>query len=182
MNGTIDEHKKCYLLIINWFAIALGHADGEKNKELREEPFYQMARPHAHALVILSSLGITKRLSNIYEFKFICKREDVVRVATKNYSAGHSFSEILETFIELAVYYGSAEQRKNYPFSVHEDVEGIFIELELLGFAKRMGVDYQWTKKLDPVMKKINNYDFFDDKQVVVKRSERQGKPFRYLS
>jgi len=174
MKAAEDQFKRCYLLMIDWFAGALSYFgfDGK--------PFVPIGRPHTHALVILSKVGVAKRLSGQYEFAFVCSREEVIKTAEANFDNWPPFPKVLENFIELSVYYGSARERAYDPFPVHYDVRELFFELEKLGFTGHSGTGFYWTEKLAPIMENIFNYEFLSADAAAASSAEPSGV-FRYL-
>ncbi len=163
MNQSDYNVKSCYGLIAQWLAIAVGGEESAGGIGLQHGAFSPIGRPHGEAMDVLWRLGIAAKHSPPLEFRFVCDLDEVQTFAVRGFDTGPEFSALLETFVELAIYYGTAETRRDASFRVHPDVHELFEGLSVLGFVRTMDDGFAWTDRVRPIMEKLHNFEFDDD-------------------
>lgn len=159
-----ERYNNCRVLVAEWLANFSidGIADYYK------KPYHIISTPQTIALSILTDFRICKRMPNHSGFMFVVKKEKFRQKIEDNISKGVSFRKIFQAFMEIAIYFGGAEERQNVPFLIHGDVKELYQELECLGYVKIVGKKVQWTRKVNaeipdrydlPFLTKIDNLE-----------------------
>jgi hypothetical protein len=116
---------------------------------------------------ILVSLGILRPITNQPReciFQFQVDPEDVYSHVSLRRQREPSFAEILAAFLGHSVDYGGGFRlyRSNC-FPVSKTYDHLFSLLVQLGYAKRMGLEYQWTDKVSKAMELAKIWPIDDD-------------------